>query len=47
MSGWLCMVAGVILLQLDTWIFQTMWLGLVGALLMICSMYFGLTQKEK
>lgn len=47
MSHWLFMVVGVTLLQLDTWIFQTMWLGLIGALLMICSMYFGVTQEEK
>lgn len=43
----LCMVGGAILLQLDTWVLQTMWLGLVGAMLMIYSMYLGITEKEK
>ena len=43
----LCMIGGVILLQLDTWILQTMWLGLAGAVLMIYSMYIGVTEKEK
>jgi len=41
------MIAGITTLQLDTWFFQTMWLGLAGALLMIYSMYFSVTQKEK
>lgn len=41
------MIGGVILLQLDTWILQTMWLGLAGAVLMIYSMYIGVTEKEK
>jgi hypothetical protein len=41
------MIVGVSLLQVDTWLLQTMWLGLAGALLMIYSMYFTITQKEK
>lgn len=40
------MVGGTFLLQLDTWIFQTMWLGLAGAALMVYSMYLGITGKE-
>ena len=40
------MVGGVSLLQLDTWIWQTMWLGLAGAALMIYSMYVGINGKE-
>ena len=42
----LCMIGGVALLQLDTWILQTMWVGLAGAGLMIYSMYLGITEKE-
>jgi len=40
------MIGGATLLQLDTWIFQTMWLGLAGAALMVYSMYLGITGKE-
>lgn len=40
------MVGGAFLLQLDTWILQTMWVGLAGAGLMIYSMYLGVTEKE-
>ena len=40
------MVVGIFLLQLDTWILQTMWVGLAGAGLMIYSMYLGVTEKE-
>ena len=40
------MVGGATLLQLDTWILQTMWLGFVGAALMIYSIYLGITGKE-
>lgn len=39
------MGAGVVLLQVDTWILQTMWLGLTGAALMIYSMYYGITKE--
>ena len=39
------MGAGVVLLQVDTWILQTMWLGLAGAALMIYSMYYGITKE--
>lgn len=42
----LCMVGGAVLLQLDTWVLQTMWVGLAGAGLMIYSMYLGVTGKE-
>jgi hypothetical protein len=41
------MIGGISLLQVDTWLLQTMWLGLAGALLMIYSMYFTITQEEK
>lgn len=47
MRDWLFMVVGVFLLQLDTWILQTMWVGLAGAAMMILSMYFAVTQEEK
>lgn len=47
MRDWLCMIGGVTLLQVDTWIWQTMWLGLAGAAMMILSMYFAVTQEEK
>ena len=47
MRGWLFMIGGVTLLQLDTWICQTMWLGLAGAAMIILSMYLAVTQKEK
>jgi hypothetical protein len=40
------MVGGATLLQLDTWVCQTMWLGLAGAALMVYSMYLGITGKE-
>ena len=40
------MVVGIFLLQLDTWILQTMWVGLAGAGLMIYSMYLGVTEEE-
>lgn len=43
----LCMVGGATLLQLDTWVLQTMWVGLAGAVLMIYSMYLGVTEEEK
>ena len=41
------MVGGATLLQLDTWVLQTMWVGLAGAVLMIYSMYLGVTEEEK
>jgi hypothetical protein len=47
MKYWLFMVAGVTLLQVDTWILQTMWLGLAGAMMMIYSMYLGVSGEEK
>jgi hypothetical protein len=40
------MVGGATLLQLDTWVCQTMWLGFAGAALMVYSMYLGITGKE-
>ncbi len=43
-SMWL-MCAGIALLQVDTWILQTMWLGLAGAALLIYSMYYGITKE--
>ena len=39
------MAAGVTLLELDTWVTRTMWLGLAGAALMIYSMYYGITKE--
>ena len=45
MKSMLVMAAGVTLLQLDTWLLQTVWLGLAGAALMIYSMYYGICKE--
>lgn len=39
------MAVGVTLLHTDTWLLQTVWLGLAGAALMVYSMYYGICKE--